>query len=358
MDNKRRGLILAIDLDEYDWAPEARPLIRATEGTVRERLPPRMKIRRKAPLEISHVLLLIDDEEDTLIPSLAKEAMKNPPLYNTTLRMDSGSVAGWALNTEAAWVKLAEGLENLAQKAATRYGTEDKGRHNNRQPFLFAVGDGNHSLATAKGIWEEYKAANPSEPGLADHPCRYAMVELENLHDPGISFKPIHRVLFDAEPGAILELLSRLPGFSSEAFKGNKGDFMRAIEEPLDNPGEKSYFGLVSQTEQHGKRNVDLTLIKTDVQGIAAASLQPLLDDLISRSGDTISIDYIHGEGELIRIVSDSSRRAAGIILPPVQKHGFFKTIAQHGPLPRKSFSMGEAVEKRFYLECRRLSQI
>jgi uncharacterized protein (DUF1015 family) len=266
--------------------------------------------------------------------------------------MNSGSISGWALNTEAAWNNVAERLENLAKKAASRYGIIDK------SPLLFAVGDGNHSLAAAKLIWEEYKAAHSSEPGLLiNHPCRYAMVELENLHDPGISFKPIHRVLFGAEQGTVLELLSKLPGYSKEAFKGEKEDFIRAIEEaPETSQGKKTYFGLVSHAEQNGKGNVDLTLIKTDVQGIAAASLQPFLDDLISRSGDGISIDYIHGEEELIRIVLDSSGSAAGILFPPVQKNGFFKTIAQHGPLPRKSFSMGEAVEKRFYLECRRLS--
>ncbi|AEF82002.1 DUF1015 domain-containing protein [Leadbettera azotonutricia] len=310
----RRGLVLAVDLDQYDWAPDSRPLIRSTEGTIKERLPPRMDIRRGAPLETPHILLLIDDEEDTLLPSLgelAKNAGSPAPLYDTPLMMDSGSVKGWPLDNEKAWTKLAEGLEKLGGKANLRYGVQDSA------PFLYAVGDGNHSLATAKGIWEEYKALHKHEQGYENHPCRWALVELENLYDPGISFEPIHRVLFDTEASAIEAALKKLPGFR------------------YSKKGER-YFALEADTAE-----------------LATVTLQPLLDELAKPTG--AAIDYIHGKEELRRLAADASRPAICIELPPIRKNGLFQTVAKNGPLPRKSFSMGEAREKRFYLECRKL---
>jgi hypothetical protein len=308
----RRGLVLAVDLDQYDWDPESRPLIRSTEGTIKERLPPRMNIRRGAPLETPHILLLIDDEGDTLLPSLGELAKKAAaPLYDTPLMMDSGSIKGWPLEGTEAWAKLAEGLESLHSKANSRYGVEGPA------PFLYAVGDGNHSLATAKGIWEEYKALHKHEPGFENHPCRWALVELENLYDPGISFEPIHRVLFDVEALKAEAALKKLRGFRYSK-KGGR------------------YFALEADTAE-----------------LATVSLQPLLDDLVKSTG--AGIDYIHGKEELQRLAADAARPAICIELPPIRKNGLFKTVAKNGPLPRKSFSMGEAFEKRFYLECRRL---
>jgi hypothetical protein len=312
----RRGLVLAVDLDQYDWTPESRPLIRSTEGTIKERLPPRMNIRRGAPLETPHILLLIDDEDDTLLPGLGELAKKAKtgsatPLYDTPLMMDSGSIKGWSLDDAGAWDKLAENLENLRAKANPRYGAKDA------VPFLYAVGDGNHSLATAKGIWEEYKALHKTEPGFENHPCRWALVELENLYDPGITFEPIHRVLFDIEALEVEALLKKLRGFRYS----KKGD---------------RYFALEADTAE-----------------LATVSLQPLLDELAKSAG--AGIDYIHGKEELQRLAADASRPAICIELPPIRKNGLFQSVAKNGPLPRKSFSMGEAVEKRFYLECRRL---
>jgi hypothetical protein len=253
------------------------------------------------------VLLLIDDEEDTLIPSLGEEAKKGAPLYETSLMMEAGSVAGWALDEEAGWTLLAEGLERLAQKASARCGA----------PFLYAMGDGNHSLAAAKGVWEEYKESRPRDPALMNHPARWALVELENLYDPGISFEPIHRVIFGVKPEDVLASISNLPDIVCES----SGDGIIRAE--------------------------------TRREIIAAPSLQPPLDKLAKAAGATM--DYIHGEEELYRLVSSSPVPAAGILFPPIQKSGLFRTIAQTGPLPRKSFSMGSAEEKRFYLECRSL---
>jgi hypothetical protein len=329
---RRRGVMLSIDIDAYDWAPEARPLIRATEGTVRERLPPRMGIRRGAPLEIPHALLLIDDEEDTLLPRLGEGAKRAPPLYDTPLMMDSGRVTGWALDREEDWAALARGLEGLAERARTRYGAP---------PFLYAVGDGNHSLAAAKAVWEEYKAEHAGEEGLERHSARWALVEVENLYDPGIRFEPIHRILFGAAIGDILKSLSALPGFSSRP-AGNREELSRLVG---DGEAAKTRYGLISGPE--------LILVESGAPGLATAALQPLLDGLPrDHAGNPCSIDYIHGEEELFRLAGSGT---VGMLLPPVKKNGLFQTVAAGGPLPRKSFSMGEAVEKRFYLECRRL---
>jgi hypothetical protein len=308
---RRRGLVLAVDLEQYDWTPGARPLIRTTEGTMKERLAPRMEIRRNAPLECPHILLLIDDEDDALIPGLGERAKKEAPLYETSLMMDAGAVSGWALDNESDWSLLAEGLERLAQKASARYGPGT--------PFLYAMGDGNHSLATAKEVWEEYKKSHVRDPALMNHPARWALVELENLYDPGISFEPIHRVIFGVKPADVLAAVSGLPGL--------------VCKTSGDRPG--------------------IIQVETTKEIIAAASLQPPLDKLVQAAG--ASMDYIHGEEELCRVVSGSPLPAVGVLFPPLQKSGLFRTVAETGPLPRKSFSMGSAEEKRFYLECRRL---
>jgi hypothetical protein len=308
---RRRGLVLAVDLEQYDWSPGARPLIRTTEGTMKERLAPRMEIRRNAPLECPHILLLIDDEDDALIPGLGERAKKDAPLYETSLMMDAGAVSGWALDKESDWGFLAEGLERLAQKALDRYGSGT--------PFLYAMGDGNHSLATAREVWEEYKKSHSRDSGLMNHPARWALVELENLYDPGISFEPIHRVIFGVKPEDVLAAISGLPDLICKT-SGDK-------------PG--------------------IIQVETSKEIIAAASLQPPLDELVKAAG--ASMDYIHGEEELCRLVSASRGSAAGVLFPPLQKGGLFRTVAERGPLPRKSFSMGSAEEKRFYLECRRL---
>ena len=327
---RRRGLVLLVDLERYDWAPESRPLIRSTEGTVTERLPSRIQIRRGAPLELPHILLLIDDEKDTLIPTLGEIARTRPPLYETPLMMNSGTVSGWAVDTADAWALLADGLKALADKSSERYSSSaNANRPDSETPFLFAVGDGNHSLAAAKAVWEEYKKAHAARADLENHPARWALVEVENLYDPGISFQPIHRLVFGGPEGAVQPhaLLQTL---------------MRALATLPD---------LHCKTEQTSASRI--ITIESRSPDIATASLQPLLDRFVAEHN--LAMDYIHGEDETGRLASDPARPAVGIILPPVRKDGFFKTVAQNGPLPRKSFSMGEAEEKRFYLECRRL---
>jgi hypothetical protein len=338
----RRGLVAAVDLQRYSWAPGARPLIRPTEGTVPERLPPRMDIRRSAPLETPHILLLIDDDTDSLLRGLEERAQKNAPAYQGELMLNSGSVSGWFLDTEDDWAFLATGLEELAHRAVTRYSVADASDEQSgsvAQPFLFAVGDGNHSLASAKGIWEEYN--NSGNPPASRY--RYALVEIENIYDPAIQFEPIHRVMFGLDFDGTLNLLSALPAYSSRIISSRE-ELVRLTAEPVNG----NRFGIVC-----GSR---YALVETSAGGIATASLQPLLDKALA--GDVLSIDYIHGEDELFRLASAAGKPATGILLPPVKKAGFFETVARSGPLPRKSFSMGEAEEKRFYIECRKLHTV
>lgn len=332
----RRGLVLAVDLERYDWAPESRTLIRSTEGTVRERIPPRMEIRRGAPLETPHALLLVDDDGRTLIEALGERAKRRRPLYSTPLMLGAGSISGWLVDAEEDLAFFAGELERLAEKARVRYGEPSAGD----DAFLFAAGDGNHSLATAKGVWDEYKAAHAADPRVLEHPSRWALAEAENIYDEGIEFEPIHRVLFGASVEEILGAMSAMPGFTSRRVSG-AAELERLA---ADRQAPRMRFGVFSRTEA--------VLAETSAGGISANLLQPLLDDFVKARGGR-SIDYLHGSEETLRVGSGPD--AAGILLPPIGKADLFSTVARSGPLARKSFSMGEAIEKRFYLECRRL---
>jgi hypothetical protein len=298
-----------------------------------------MEIRRGAALETPHILILIDDREDRLLPGLGQRARCSGPAYQGTLMLNSGEITGWFLDGEGDLRFLAEGLESLARSAQVR------------QSFLFAMGDGNHSLATAKAVWDEYKKAHTGKPGLDRHPARWALAEIENLYDPAIQFEPIHRILFNTTIDETLALLSELPGFSSRPVVDRK-ELVRLVGDP---GAVKSRLGLASRDRY--------VLAESDNSGIATVGLQPLLDEFIRKAGgkkNAPSIDYIHGEEELFRLAAEAGGQGSepavtGILLPPVKKSGIFETVARTGPLPRKSFSMGASVEKRFYLECRKL---
>jgi hypothetical protein len=343
----RRGLLICLDLEQYDWAPESRLLTRATEGTVQERIPPRMEIRRGAPLELPHILLLIDDEDDALLPALGERAKARAAdqaaggtLYDTELLPDSGRVRSWLLDREDDWEFLAAGLEKLSAGSKTE---------GSQAPFLYAVGDGNHSLATAKAVWEEYKKNHRGEANLENHPARWALVELENLYDPALTFEPIHRVIFGAELADVQRLLAELPGYSCRKSDGEKAAALVKEETP------KTRYGLVAGDES-------FFLIEADPAPLAVDGLQTLLDRF-QKEHPAITIDYIHGTDEVFRIMSRAGEEPGaagvpgpiGLLLPPFRKQGLFETVVMRGPLPRKSFSMGEACEKRFYLECRKL---
>ena len=327
----RKGLIAALDLECYEWKPMSKALVRATEATIVERIPPRKEIRNEAPIELPHIMLLVNDPSSSLIEKTGSLAKKNHPLYDGDLMLDSGHITGWA-------VKDGECLDNVekALKALKEANTSSDG-----SCFLFAVGDGNHSLATAKAVWDEYK----EKTGLKDSPVRYALVEIVNIYDAGLTFEPIHRVMFAKNRQELFDYIK----------KSLENDY-NCVEKSYDLSSEmeenvRKSKGNIGFAFQDKNGMVSYKALETDIKDLAVSVIQPILDRYIKEHD--CKIDYIHGSDELFRLCDKDDSFC--IMLPPVDKESFFGTISSRGPLPRKSFSMGEASEKRFYLECRKL---
>ena len=317
----RRGLMGMVDLEQYDYEPGSSAPIRATEGTVLSRIPPRVAVRKNAPVELPHVMLLVDDPDQTVIEPLADQTDSMQVLYDFDLMERGGHIKGWEL-TEDQQAQVARALSALADPAKfnARYGTQGEA------VMLFAVGDGNHSLATAKECYERQKKLTPREQ-WDSLPARYALCELVNLHDASLEFEPIHRVVFGVEPERVVEeLLSALPG----AYRG-EGD------------------GHVLRFSHAGGKGA-VTVPRPEAQ-LEVGTLQPFLDAYVKEHGG--SIDYIHGAD----VARDLAARPGNIafLLPAMGKEQLFPTVIRDGVLPRKTFSMGEAHDKRFYLEARKI---
>lgn len=321
----RRGLVGRIDLEHYDYAPDAASLIRATEETVLSRIPPRVTVRRNAALELPHVMLLIDDQGQTVLEPLHLQKQGMETLYDFDLMEKGGHISGFRL-TEEQIDRVTGALAALADPEAfrSRYGLEGE------QPvLLFAVGDGNHSLATAKACYEEKKKTVPEEQ-RASLPCRYALVEVVNLHDPALEFEPIHRICFDVEPSALLgALMKEFP--DAVLGGGEAGQSFRYIY--------RHHEGVVTVPNPPCRQ--------------AAGTLQGFLDRYLEAHGGRI--DYIHGEEEARRL--GSADNCMAFLLPVMDKRELFPAVIHGGVLPCKTFSMGTANDKRFYLECRRLTR-
>ena len=299
----RRGIIGTVDLEEYDFSKTSKSLIRATEGTVLERIPPRVKIRENAPLELPHILILLNDEQDDII----KKTENCEKLYDFELMQNGGHIRGYKIAEIDADVI----IEKINKMAKTAEGN-----------LLFAVGDGNHSLATAKTCWENIKKTL-SEEEQKTHPARYCLVELENIHQEAIDFEPIHRVVFGVNPKKVIEEIKK---------------FYPETEE-VDNGGQhiKYVFG-----DSEG----DL-YIKNDASELAVGTLQKFLDS------KNYKIDYIHGDDTAISLAKSAENIA--FLLPKPHKNDLFKAVIKDGALPRKTFSMGEANDKRFYFEAKKI---
>ena len=332
----RKGLVLAVDLEKYEWKPGTKALIRATEATVPERIPPRMKIRTGASLELPHIMLLANDPKDELVGGAGKLAKSESPIYDGDLMLNSGHITGWKVAGEAAETLLENALSSLAKA-----GTDKDGNC-----FLFAVGDGNHSLATAKAVWDEHKKSL-SDAEKETSPVRYALVEVVNIYDEGLTFEPIHRVIFNQDAGKLILFIEEKLGGEVKAFGSEKEleDFV------ADKKAKGARYGFI--TSEGGKEK--LCVLETEITDLAIAALQPVLDEYLeANSKDKKNdIDYIHGTSDVVKL--GHKENALSILLPPIAKDSFFATINGRGPLPRKSFSMGEASEKRFYVEARRL---
>ncbi len=332
----RRGLMLCLDLECYDYSIGSQSLIRATEGTMFERVLPRMRIREGAALEVPHILVLIDDPQRTVIEPIGEAKARLLKCYDFDLMKNGGHLAGYKVDNQEVESGAIDALRGLAQpeQFASKYGIPSK----TRPVLLFAMGDGNHSLATAKAIWEKLK------PQVGpDHPARFALVEIENVHDEGLDFEPIHRVLF---------------GVKKDIFKALRQYFGASMHySPCP-----SYEDMVGFVEKGASRFQSFGIACDDEKGVveitvptanlAIGTLQPFLDEFVA-CGGADCIDYIHGK----EVVEKLSRQEGqvGFFLPKMTKSDLFKTVILDGALPRKTFSMGAANEKRYYMECRKI---
>lgn len=323
LDNKklRRGLVGVVDLECYDYNAGSSSLIRATEGTVITRLPPRVAVRRNASLELPHIMVLVDDPDKQLIEHLTYETDRMEEVYDFDLMERGGHITGY-LVPEDLQADVCEILNTLVRPHDFARKYDAKGK----PVLLFAIGDGNHSLAAAKAAYEEKKQHTPQEQ-WADLPARYALVELVNLHDESLEFEPIHRVCFDVDADELMK------------------DFLAAYPGAHYGEGEGHTITYVFDTEV-GK----ITIPKPTAQ-LPVGTLQDFLDQWMqTHSG---RIDYVHGDD----VTWELGRKPGniGFLLPAMGKDELFKTVIFDGALPRKTFSMGEAHDKRFYLEARKI---
>lgn len=315
----REGLIGVVDLEAYSYEKGAETPIRATEKTVIERIPPRVKIRENAPLELPHIMILIDDDKKQIIENLKNKVSEDDIVYDFDLMKNGGHVKGYLLNEET-MDEVDKGLKELADKEvfAKKYDV------NNKEVLLFAMGDGNHSLATAKACYEKLKETMSEEEYL-NNPARYALVELVNLHSPALEFEAINRVIFNTEPEKLLNSLK-------EYYQINKDGNGQEIEVITNDVDEKWY-------------------IENPKSNIAVGSIQIFLDEYLKNNEG--KIDYIHGEETTKNLAKQSGN--VGFIFEAMPKNELFKTVILDGSLPRKTFSMGHSYDKRYYLESRKI---
>lgn len=315
----REGLIGVVDLEAYSYEKGAETPIRATEKTVIERIPPRVKIRENAPLELPHIMILIDDDKKQIIENLKNKVSEDDIVYDFDLMKNGGHVKGYLLNEET-MDEVDKGLKELADKEvfAKKYDV------NNKEVLLFAMGDGNHSLATAKACYEKLKETMSEEEYL-NNPARYALVELVNLHSPALEFEAINRVIFNTNPEKLLNSLK-------EYYQINKDGNGQEIEVITNDVDEKWY-------------------IENPKSNIAVGSIQIFLDEYLKNNEG--KIDYIHGEETTKNLAKQSGN--VGFIFEAMPKNELFKTVILDGSLPRKTFSMGHSYDKRYYLESRKI---
>ena len=299
----RKGIIGAVDLEEYDFSVGSKSKIRATEGTVLERIPPRVKIRENASLELPHIMLLIDDKERTVIEQVEKGEM----IYDFDLMQSGGHLSGYLLS------------DFEAERVLAALDVLDENADGN---LLFAVGDGNHSLATAKTCWENLKATL-SDAEIENHPARFCLVEIENIHDEALEFEPIHRVVFGVNPE---ELLREFKAYYPET-------------SDVDNGGQH-----IKYTYKNEKGDL---FVKNSPSALCVGTLQKFIDE------KGYEVDYIHGEDVTEKLAQADN--TIGFLLPGMEKSDLFRGVIMDGALPRKTFSMGEAHDKRFYFEAKKI---
>ena len=300
---RRLGLVISVDLEDYSYERGSKATIKASEATIVERIPPRLKIRKDAPIELPHILLLFDDKEKSIVEPLYNQRESLEKVYDFELNKDGGHIRGYKVNSTDEVIKKFDALFSK-----------------NNNGLLFIVGDGNHSLATAKAHWDLIKKGLSAEE-IASHPARFALVEVNNLYDDGIIFEPIHRILFNVEKS-----------FLDELKKVTDGDFIS-----------------FTYSKEFGRQ--ELRMNKNAPQ--AYKTIQSFLDEYLNHHPET-KIDFIHDEDELI-MTADKNPESIAIAMPALTKDDLFDYIASDLVLPRKSFSMGHASEKRYYLEAKKI---
>lgn len=310
----RQGIVGKIDLEEYNYEKGSTSQVRATEATVIERIPPRVRIRKGASLELPHIMILIDDEKKNIIEPLSQICSDMKKLYDFKLMQNGGEIKGYLI-PENIQKDIFDSLDLLGEY---NHGLKDVSK------LLYAMGDGNHSLATAKEYYESLKRENPDKD-FSNHPARYALVEIVNLHSPALQFEAIHRIVTSTD---IEKLLNDMK------------DFLEITE----NTAEQS-FRYITRDKQ------ETLFIGKPCSNLTVGSLQTFLDKWLKENGG--KIDYIHGADTLESLVLKNG--GVGFILPDMDKSQLFPTVIKDGALPRKTFSMGHAEDKRFYIECRKI---
>ena len=304
---RRIGLIGAIDLEKYEYSKKSDALIRSTEGTIEERIPPRLKIRENAPVEFPHIMLLIDDEKREIIENIYKSCLKEDKLYDFELNMGGGHLTGYFVKDYEA---VKEAFSHLLDenRLTKKYGKLDN--------FAFAVGDGNHSLATAKTHWNNIKK-NLTESEKENHPARFALCEIVNIYDEGIYFEPIHRFVFGVDKKDFIKGLENVNGGKICVYDGKETFYNKDNTLPL---------------------------------GITA--VDNYIKEYISKNGG--GVDYVHGDANIKKLV-DENNTSVGIMFEKLDKNQLFPFVSSKGAFPRKTFSMGEGIEKRYYLEGKKI---
>ena len=312
----RKGIIGKIDLEHYDYSKGSKSAVRATEGTILERIPPRVKVRENALLESPHIMILIDDEDKKIIEPLAKEKDTFEKAYDFSLMQNSGSLKGYFVSEEEE-----KRIESLLDELSDLEGFNAKYGVNEESALVYAMGDGNHSLATAKAHWERLKSEGAD---INTHPARYALAEIVNLHDDALVFEPIHRVLFGVDENKFASFLA---------------------EKGVNDSGKGQAFEIIMGG---CKKTMYVT---NPTANIPVGSVQNLIDEYLKTNDGTV--DYIHGDD----VVEEFSKKEGnvGILFDVMDKSELFKTVILDGALPRKTFSMGHAHDKRFYTECRKI---
>jgi hypothetical protein len=341
----RRGVVVALDLEKYDYKPNSQTIIRATEKTIESRIPPRLKVRRNVSIELPHIIVLIDDPEDAVLGSLVAhiEETKPEPEYDTDLMENSGHITGYFIEAESVLKNFADKLFCLKdqQKFDSKYGL-DEGRFS---PLVFAMGDGNHSLATAKAWWEEVNKSLPEED-LATHPARFALVEIQNCQDPTLVFEPINRLVFTA--------------FGEELLNDFKTWLDQSQGPILISEGQDEYDEVMNNVSGPSKIGYMLNggcgciHISNPEKVLPVATFTDFIDPWLAAHSKEAKIDYVH-ETTAIEKFCESGKTNIGFVFPSMVKSDLFRTVILEGVLPRKTFSMGSSHDKRFYFEGKRI---